>query len=425
MVGVPWEQHVAFLDDRVLKRAIKDRVCAGVSACANHPAVLCYALGNEIPVSIVRWHGASRIQRFLRSLYDTAKDQDPRGLFTYVNYPSTEYLQLPFLDLVCFNVYLTSHERLADYLARLHNLAGERPLLMAEIGLDSRRSGEDVQARTLERQIETVFRSGAAGAFVFAWTDRWHRGGFEIEDWDFGLTRRDGTPKPALSAVARAFAAQSGVGVAWPRASVVVCTYNGQRHLAECLSALERLDYPSYEVIVVDDGSTDATAAIAGEYRVRLIRTKNHGLSAARNTGLHAATGDIIAYIDDDSYPDSEWLKRLAMTFLSSEYVGVGGPNIPPASDSGIAECVAHAPGGPQHVLLSAPKLSTFQVATWRSGNHAWRPSAASILSSAPQAMTSTSAGACKRKTGNWASIRPQSCFTTAATNCEPTGSSK
>src|SRR5258708_23000805 len=139
MAGMPWEQHVTFLEDTALMRAIVARVRAGVKACAGHPAVVCYAIGNEIPASIVRWHGANRIERFLRQLYWQAKEQDPGGLFTYVNYPSTEYLQLPFLDVVCFNVYLQSHERLAAYLARLLNLAGERPLIMGEIGLDSRR----------------------------------------------------------------------------------------------------------------------------------------------------------------------------------------------------------------------------------------------------------------------------------------------
>ena len=99
--------------------------------------------------------------------------------------------RLPFVDFVAFNVYLESREQLAAYLARLQNLAGERPLLLAEVGLDSRRNGEEAQAATLKWQIETIFEGGCAGAFVFAWTDEWHRGGYDIEDWDFGLTTRD------------------------------------------------------------------------------------------------------------------------------------------------------------------------------------------------------------------------------------------
>src|SRR4030095_9081889 len=65
------------------------------------------------------------------------------------------------------------------------------------------------------------------------------------------------------------------------------------------------------------------------------------------------ATGEIIAYIDDDAYPDPHWLTYLASTFLDSRYAAVGGPNIPPPGRGTIADCVANAPGGPLHVLLS------------------------------------------------------------------------
>jgi beta-galactosidase/beta-glucuronidase len=150
MVGLPWEQHTAFLDDQGRRRSIEERVRVGVRACAGHPAVLCYAIGNEIPAPIVRWHGRRRVERFLARLYRAVKAEDPAGLVTYVNYPSTEYLQLPFLDFACFNVYLEDRERLAAYLARLQNLAGDRPLILAEIGLDSRRNGEEAQARALD-----------------------------------------------------------------------------------------------------------------------------------------------------------------------------------------------------------------------------------------------------------------------------------
>src|SRR6185312_13048723 len=92
------------------------------------------------------------------------------------------------------------------YLARLQNLAGDRPLVLAEVGLDSRRNGLEGQAETLAWQVRSTFASGCAGAFVYAWTDEWHRGGHDIEDWDFGLTDRARNPKPALAAVAAAFA---------------------------------------------------------------------------------------------------------------------------------------------------------------------------------------------------------------------------
>ncbi len=353
MVGLHWEQHVAFLDDPGLARPIEQRVREGVRACAGHPAVLCYAIANEIPAPIVRWHGHRRIERHLERLYRAAKVEDPDALVTYVNYPTTEFLQLPFIDVVAFNVYLESQESFEGYLARLHNIAGDRPLLMTEGGLDSRQHGGEGQARALDWQVRTAFAAGCAGTFVFAWTDEWHCI-YDIEDWDFGITDRDRRPKPALAAVRTAFAeAPFPPGLPRPRVSVIVCSYNGSRTIRDCLAGLQALDYADYEVIVVDDGSSDDTPAIAAAYGFRVISTENRGLSSARNTGLEAATGEIVAYIDDDAYPDAHWLTYLAATFESSTHVGVGGPNIPPPGDGPIADCVANAPGGPVHVLLS------------------------------------------------------------------------
>src|SRR5260370_3540676 len=182
MVGLAWEQHVAFLDEPGRAAAIEERVRQAVRQCGGHPAVLAYVIGNEIPSSIVRWHGAQRIERFLRRLYRVVKREAPETLVTYVNFPTTEYLRLRFLDFYCFNVYLERREQFESYLAQLQNVAGDRPLVMAEVGLDSRRHGEIGQAETLEWQIRTVVEGGCAGVFVFAWTDELNRGGYAIED---------------------------------------------------------------------------------------------------------------------------------------------------------------------------------------------------------------------------------------------------
>ena len=356
MAGLPWEQHVTFLDSRKTAWSIIDRMRSEARKLAGHPALLCYTVGNEIPAPIVRWHGRRKVERFIRRLYETVKAEDPDGLVTYVNYPTTEYLELPFLDFVTFNVYLERRETYEAYLARLHNLAGDRPLVMAEIGLDSRRNGEKAQAQALEWQVRASFEGGCAGAFVFSWTDEWYRGGFDIEDWDFGLTTREREPKRALLSVRQAFEeAPFQASLPWPRASVVVCSYNGGRTIRDTIEGLQALDYPGeYEVIVVDDGSTDATARIApGFPAFRLIRTENRGLSSARNTGWQNAAGEIVAYIDDDARPDPHWLTYLAATFLRTGHAAVGGPNLPPAEDGLVADCVANAPGGPNHVLLT------------------------------------------------------------------------
>jgi GT2 family glycosyltransferase len=353
LVGIPWEQHLAFLEDRRRCRSIVRSVRAAVRACARHPAVLGYVVGNEIPAGIVRWHGRQRVERFIERLYRAAKAEDPGALVTYANYPSTEFLHLPFLDLVCFNVFLEQESALERYLARLQTLAGDRPLVVSELGLDSRRHGLAAQARALAGQLRVAYGGGCAGCFVFAWTDEWNRGGHEVLDWDFGVVDRDREPKPALEAVRSAFADAPLVDAGrWPKVSVVVCTYNGASTIGECVRALLELDYPDYEVIVVDDGSTDGAGARARAYGARVINTQNQGLSAARNTGTATATGSVVAFCDDDCQPDPHWLRYLVSTLLVSGSAGVGGPNVPPP-DRLVAESVGHAPGGPMHVLLA------------------------------------------------------------------------
>src|SRR5205823_4446564 len=141
-----------------------------------HPCLLAYSVGNEIPPSVVRWHGARRVERFLAELRDVAKQADPEGLVTYANFPPTEYLDLSPFDFVTFNVYLHDVETFRRYLLRLQNLVGDKPLLLGEVGMDTLRHGEEAQARFLAGHLREGLLAGLAGAFVFSWTDDWHTG---------------------------------------------------------------------------------------------------------------------------------------------------------------------------------------------------------------------------------------------------------
>src|SRR5215469_8699203 len=104
MVGLSAEQTAGYLIDGNLPRDFVDRYRAKVRSCAGHPALLCFSLGNEIMASQARWLGRRRVSRYLHRLYMIAKEEDPQAIITYVNYPTTEYLDLPFLDMVSFNV---------------------------------------------------------------------------------------------------------------------------------------------------------------------------------------------------------------------------------------------------------------------------------------------------------------------------------
>lgn len=354
MIGIPWEQHIAVLEDPELTGDIKQRFRESVRSCEKHPSILCYSLGNEIPANVVRWHGARKIEKYLLSLYHIVKEEDPRTLVTYVNFPTTEFLNLDFVDFYSFNVYLEEEDKLRAYLARLQTLATDKPLVLAEVGLDSLRNGELTQSQTLQWQLSAIYECGAAGCFVYAWTDEWFVGGKSIEDWKFGLTTCNRSAKPALNGVKQAYASLPfRESLPWPSISVVVCSYNGAETISTTLDALTKLDYPYFEIIVVNDGSTDDTAHIAAQYPVKLISTENKGLSSARNTGYRAGTGSIVAYIDDDAYPEPEWLRYLSLTYMQKDVVAVGGPNYPVPDDGLVADCVANAPGSPMEVLLT------------------------------------------------------------------------
>jgi glycosyltransferase involved in cell wall biosynthesis len=82
--------------------------------------------------------------------------------------------------------------------------------------------------------------------------------------------------------------------------SVVVASYNGERFLAETLESVFAQDYDPFEVVFVDDGSSDGTAEIARSFPLRYLYQENRGLPAARNAGVALATGELIAFVDDD-----------------------------------------------------------------------------------------------------------------------------
>jgi O-antigen biosynthesis protein len=355
LVGLPWPQHVTFLDSRAIQSQIRDAVTAGVYACARHPAIFAYLVGNEIPPDMIRWHGAERVRRFLRGLVALVKQEHPEALVSYANFPSTEYLTVDFTDFVCFNVYLHHETAFRRYVARLHNLAVDRPLVLTEFGVDSFREGEDGQRRVLAWQIRAAFAAGVAGTCVFAWTDEWFTGGHPVEDWAFGVVDRERRPKPSLSEVEHCYRGPLPPPLRrYPRVSVVVCAYNAERTIDACLASLEVLDYPDYEVIVVNDGSRDRTLEIAETYPFcRIISQPNKGLSAARNVGAEAATGEIVAYTDSDCVADPDWLGYLVAKMEAGGLAACGGPNFPPPEDNLVPAAVAVAPGGPTHVLLS------------------------------------------------------------------------
>ncbi|MGZ9083900.1 MAG: glycosyltransferase family 2 protein, partial [Rhodoplanes sp.] len=126
-----------------------------------------------------------------------------------------------------------------------------------------------------------------------------------------------------------------------PAVSVVVCTRDRAQDLHRCLASLSRCAPAPAEIIVVDNASADdAAEAIARLYPgVRYVREPRAGLSHARNTGVRAASGGIVAFTDDDVEVSADWIARLAAPFADSEVACVTGIVLP-ADLSGEAACL-------------------------------------------------------------------------------------
>jgi GT2 family glycosyltransferase len=109
-------------------------------------------------------------------------------------------------------------------------------------------------------------------------------------------------------------------------ASVIISNYNGEKYLHECLSSLMHLDYPQYEVIVVDAASTDNSIVIIERDfpQVRLIKKRKIGIGEALNYGISMALGEFIIFdLNNDDIVDKKWLTRLVKVLASSPDIGV------------------------------------------------------------------------------------------------------
>jgi len=130
-----------------------------------------------------------------------------------------------------------------------------------------------------------------------------------------------------------------------PLVSVVVCNHNNGRYLDECLGSLENLAYPRYEVIVCDDGSSDDSREIARRYPVELLELEHGGLSRARNAGIEAASGGIVAFLDADAAAEPGWLSAVWRLMDRTGAEAAGGPNLPFPGTGWRERAVAGAPG--------------------------------------------------------------------------------
>lgn len=349
--GLKWSQSADFFREPALYSAAVIALAEGLKEIGDHPALAGIYVGNEVPADLARWMGPVKVREAVEQLISVGRELAPELLFAYANYPSTEYLEPENADFTAFNVYLEDEAAFRDYVRRLHHVAGDRPLVISEFGLDSRRNGLDRQAEILGWATRAAADLESAGMTVYAWSDRWQNAGAEVLDWDFGLIDRDGNAKPALSNLEFQI---SNLKSDSPFFSIIVCTRNGNSRIGDCLTAIGKLTGGGFETIVVDDGSTDGTGDFVERNFpwAKLLRLEACGLSNARNAGAQLAQGDVLAFTDDDCEPDHEWIARLRTVFVTGRFAAAGGPNLPPKPKSWEEAVVCASPGAPSHVML-------------------------------------------------------------------------
>jgi glycosyltransferase involved in cell wall biosynthesis len=116
-----------------------------------------------------------------------------------------------------------------------------------------------------------------------------------------------------------------------PSCTVIICTRDRPDCLDECLAALAVVDYSNFDVLVVDNAPIDSRGRdIAGRWNVRYLVEPRPGLSFARNAGCRASTAEVLAFLDDDSIPQPDWLRALAAGFADPSVLAVTGRILPP-----------------------------------------------------------------------------------------------
>jgi glycosyltransferase involved in cell wall biosynthesis len=324
--------------DSARARETAARISRTVNVWRNHPALIGYIVDCAIAPERLRMLGVERLRRALDRMIREIHLRDGRALVALKHRPSTIALAVPGEDFLYAETGGLAPAELAPFIVALHNIAMARPVV---IEFPQALPGQGAEQDEL---VAAAFGVGAAGVVAPAVVRP------PVADL---LAMR-----PLRACEASPFVSLNGTcpphPPRTPMVSVVICAYNAERTMLPCMESLRRLKYPNYEVVIVDDGSRDRTAEIAmGFPEFRLIRQPNKGLSVARNVGLFAARGDIIAYTDSDCVVDPDWLTLMVRAMVEGGFDGCGGPNYAPHEEGRVEGCVAAAPGAPCHVLVA------------------------------------------------------------------------
>ena len=315
-------------------KSVVSRIAHTANIFATHPALVGYILDCEIGQDALRAGGLENARRRVRGVVKTIKGRAPEAIVGIKVRPETRALSILEEDFLYAEIPALEPVQIRDFVVALHNLAEARPVV---IEFKQVSPGQD-------EAVAVAFGTGAAGVVappVPAPVSHDWLGVRMMRASDvMPFVTLNGTCPPRPPKM--------------PMVSVVICAYDAQRTMRDCLESLRRLDYPNFEVVIVDDGSRDRTADISMDFpEFRLIRQPNKGLSVARNVGMQAARGEIIAYTDSDCVVDPHWLTLMIRSMTENNFDGCGGPNYAPHEDGWIEASCAASPGAPCHVLVA------------------------------------------------------------------------
>jgi O-antigen biosynthesis protein len=315
-------------------KSVESRIAHTANIFGRHAALVGYIVDCPIGQGALRVGGLENARRRMRSVVKTIKGRAPEAMVGIKVRPETRALSILEEDFLYAEIPPLAPVEIRDFVVALHNVAEARPVV---IEFRDASPGQD-------EAVAVAFGTGAAGVVappVPAPVSHDWLGVKMLRASDLmPFVTLNGTcpPRPAKM----------------PMVSVVICAYNAERTMRPCLESLRRIDYPNFEVIIVDDGSRDATADISMDFpEFRLIRQPNKGLSVARNVGMHAARGEIVAYTDSDCVVDPHWLTLMVRSMVENNFDGCGGPNYAPHEEGWIEASCAASPGAPCHVLVA------------------------------------------------------------------------
>jgi glycosyltransferase involved in cell wall biosynthesis len=319
--------------DRRKWRTVLSRFSHEANVLGSHPALAGFLISCPITADWIRAHGVDLVRMRLGQALEVLEHGAPDKIRSIKIRPETRALSMFEEDVIFAEVPALEPLELHDFITSIHIVAENRPVI---IEFAAASPGQD-------EAVAMAFGTGAAGVVAPAVPAPASATSLNVRMLQAAdlmpFVSLNGTCPPKPASV--------------PMVSVVICAYNAERTMRQCLESLRKLDYPNFEVVIVDDGSRDNTAAISMDFpEFRLVRQPNKGLSFARNVGMQAARGEIIAYTDSDCVVDPHWLTLMARAMEQGGFDGCGGPNLSPHEDGRIEACCSASPGAPCHVLV-------------------------------------------------------------------------